>query len=83
MSGGYAVVGVQGVLIAVVCLVAEQGLWGAWASATVAEARLPHSTWESFRIRDRTGVPCFARQILNHCKTREAPNLLRYFKYTT
>ena len=36
MSGGYSVVGVQGVLIAVVSLVAEQGLWGAWASAIVA-----------------------------------------------
>ena len=27
----------------------------------------------SFQARDQTGVPCIARQILNHWTTREAP----------
>ena len=37
----------------------------------------------SSRTRDRTGVPCIARQILNHWTTREAPIFLSMCMYHT
>ena len=32
----------------------------------------------SSQTRARTRVPCIGRQILNHCATREAPNLTHF-----
>ena len=83
---------VCGFLIAVSCLVVEDGLYGIWASVVVA-----HGLWRagsgvlymnlfdlwhegSSRTRGRTGILCFARWILNHCTTREAPNLSKLKK---
>ena len=39
-------------------------------------AQLPHSMWDlSYLTRDRTRVPCIARQIINSWTTREVPVL--------
>ena len=39
-----------------------------------AQASLLFSMWDlSSLTRDQTQVPCFGRQILNHCTTREVP----------
>ena len=43
-----------------------------------ARALLPQGTWEPSQTRDRTCVPCFSRQILNHWTTREAPMSVFY-----
>ena len=44
-------------------------------SSCGVRALLLRSMWNSSRMRDRTCVPCIGRWILNHCTTREAPNL--------
>ena len=72
-SGGYSLLAVLRVLIAVASLFVEHrlqvcGLQQLWNMGLVA---LQHvgSPW----TRDRTYVPCFGRRILNHWTTREVP----------
>ena len=36
----------------------------------------------SSRTRDQTRVPCIGRWILNHCATREAPNVYFFSRIT-
>ena len=80
-SRGYSLVLVQ-LLIAVASLVAEYGLQGARASVSVA-CGLSSCSWQDTGSvimahglsspRDRTGVLCIARQILNHWTTSGNP----------
>ena len=42
-----------------------------WLTGLVAPRHVGSS-----QTRARTRVPCIGRQILNHCATREAPNIL-------
>ena len=44
-------------------------------SVTVAHGPSRSTAWGSSQTRARTRVPCIGRQILNHCATREAPNM--------
>ena len=45
------------------------------ASVVVARGLVGPRHVGSSRTRVRTRVPCIGRRILNHCATREAPNL--------
>ena len=71
---------VRRLLIVVASLVAEHGLYGAWASLAVAHGLQQLwltglvAPWHvgSSRTRARTPVSCTGRQILKHCATREA-----------
>ena len=49
---------------------------GTQASVVVATGLVVLRHVGSSRTRDRTPVPCIGRQILNHCATREAPDIL-------
>ena len=60
---GLLFVAVRRLLIAVASLVVAHRL-----SCCAACRDLPQT-------RDRTCVPCIGRRILNHCATREVPNL--------
>ena len=68
---------VLGLLIVVASLVAEHrlrklGLQSLQHVGSVAWSLVALSHVESSRTRDRTRVPCFGRQILIHCSTKEA-----------
>ena len=53
--------------VAMASLVAEHGLQGLRASAVAAAQGLGCPVvWGASWTRDQTGVPCIARQILNH-----------------
>ena len=79
-SGGSSPLAVRGFLIAVTSLTAEHGLqvcgfqqlWHI-GSVVVAHGLVAPRHVGSSQTRDRTGVPCIARQIPNHWTTREAP----------
>ena len=70
---GYSLIVVRGLLIEVASLAVGHGLQvhGLSNSGLVAPLHVG-SSW----TRDRTGVPCIARQVLNHWITREALNCL-------
>ena len=60
------------------CRVSNCGAWwrGLWSveAQKFRRAGLIAETWDlSFPTRERTRVPCIARQILNHWTTREVP----------
>ena len=42
-----------------------------WLSSCSSQAWLPCGTWDLSLTGDQTHVLCIARQILNHCTTRE------------
>ena len=44
------------------------------------QAQLPWGMWDFLRPGDWTGVPCFARWILNHWTTREALLMVDFLK---
>ena len=73
---GLFFVAVRGLLIAMVPLVAEHRLYCQlqWLQLVGSRAQA-QLLWHvgSSGTRDETGVPCIARQILNHWTTREAP----------
>ena len=75
LSGGYSVFVVCGLLIMVVSLVAEHGLWGVGFSSCGPVGLVAPRHVGSSRTRDRTCVPCTGRWILSHWTTRE---VLRY-----
>ena len=66
--------GVQASVVAALGL-SRCGLW-VWALerwlSCGTPVQMPHSIVGSFQTRNWTSVPCIARQILNHCTTREA-----------
>ena len=80
---GLLFLAVRGLLIAVVPLVAEHGLYCQLQWLQLVSSRAQAQLWSvdlvapwhvrSSGTRDETGVPCIARQILNHWTTREAP----------
>ena len=73
---GLSPVAVSGLLVTMASLVAEHGLQGSSASVVVAAQGLSCPVaWGASWTRDQTGVPCIARQILNHWTTREAQHL--------
>ena len=67
VSGGYSLIVVGGLLIAVASLIVEHGLWS--VGSIVVLHQLVGSSW----TRNQTSVPCTNRRILNHWATREAP----------
>ena len=71
-SGGYSVVALLGLLIAVASFALQHSLQGVWPSLVVAHGLSCLRHMESSRIRDQTDVSCTGRQIPNHRTTREA-----------
>ena len=65
-------IAVCGPLTIAASLVAEHRLQSRRLSSCGLRAQLLRGMWESSQTRARTHVPCFGRQILNHCATREA-----------
>ena len=83
---GLLFVAVRRLLTAVASLVAEHGLqaWGfsscgLWAQQLWFAGLVVPWHMGSSRTRARTRVPCIGRWILNHCGTREVPQLLFRF----
>ena len=78
VSRHYSLVGVRGLLVAMASLVVEYRLSGTQASVAVAHARAPAHGLSCPKAcggppkQGRTGIPCIARQILNHWTTRAA-----------
>ena len=79
---GLLFVVVRGHLVAVASLVAEhrlqvRGLQQLWCmgSGVVAHGLVAPQHVGPPQTRDRTRVPCTGRQILNHCATREVPQI--------
>ena len=58
----------------------SRGTWAQqlWLTGPVAPRHVGSS-----QTRARTRVPCISRQILNHCATREAPDILKISGKTT
>ena len=67
VSGGYSLIVVGGLLIAVACLVVEHGLWS--VGSVVVLHQLVGSSW----TRNRICVPCTNRRILNHLGHQGSP----------
>ena len=85
LCAGYSLVAVRELLIAVVSLVVEHGLWNPWASVVVVH-------WLSGSVAcgivldqglnlRRTCVPCIGRQILSHWTTRKVLVSIFFFIY--
>ena len=71
-SGGYSLVALLGLLIAVASFAVQHSLQGVWPSFVVAHGLSCLRHMESSRIRNQTHVSCISRQIPNHRTTREA-----------
>ena len=69
---GYSLIAVHGPLTSVASLVVEYSLLSVQAQFLWPTGLVAWWHVESSRTGDQTGVPCIARQILNHWTTSEA-----------
>ena len=86
VSGGYSSLWCTGFLLWWLLLLRSNGSRHAgFSSCSTRAQQLRHAGLVapqhvgSSRTRDRTCVPCVDRRILNHCATREAPGIPRFF----
>ena len=74
---------VRGPLTIAASLVVEHRLQMRRLSNCGSRTQLLRGMWESSQTRARTRVPCIGRQILNHCATREAQQVLTSYLFYT